>query len=1399
MVDSNRVSGGVPADNNNPPPTAPLASNYWDNLSLQQQHAIITALSQSGCWNLDAMELAPFIFVNANRAGNYALRIEDSEGQLVLFLPAPSQHPTDVIVICQSVNEDGLLSYAPAIQGLFIPVSAACANNSLFIALEAARCGIAPDQITDVQIIQIRRNLASYLDIDTGCENYIRHYFRHWIPREGIESIPCQGIEDSLELEQLRKAGFTITARGREVHHQLPQLRECLKLIDKILSNLFANERVNPSILQQIIAQYLGIDIADVTPAMTEPTHNALVKYHQVVESYLTTYANQFLLGEHQDRGSLAQAFPGDKHRRIILNRSLITAPFLHILQAITHELSHMMEVHGTHDIFYVLQHGLVNDISRSSEMFAAMQAENNQAFDQAGFETIILERFNPIHLSINKRRNKTPLTASDISLWEIAIASVLDKKKWAAFCERAKKEYSLSEEDLSLFESIINQAPTWQLVSQLSGVKYTNPRQLLNDIYADRTAMWRLLLQNADSFILFLFACGQEDIRHYFDTHHYENLYKNICTNSTLSLLSGVSLTPEPDYRWLERAESLTAFEFCQSLLDLAYCAVSTDTRGICDIPVPPTMPGDRSILKQFLRENAAKIVQTLSRFATATPGIMSDNNTLLFLLILNQALINKELSAKEILKIILPQDLTQDTALCNVVAESFWRNSKLIVWQQLVRRCFDQINNTDQKIYLKNFLRSAQGIAFLQQLNAQLEVIEHAPQNFIPITGTLSELLKQGIIPENYEIGLRSRKLITQQQTVSVETIELKSMLTATSHPIFSTPPYALTFKALLSGLATLRGWYIANEDAEGDTVNYFDPQGNDINQQHQMLVNNELVLVITPDRLTLNQQTPEGFQIIHSTDRPGTHSELFDAVMALQDPAPARSQQRDITTHSGLFNHLEHTDKVNKHAEEINSKISVLLRYLNEGKKTFILRKKQPSPIKRINSAGSHIKTATSDKLNEAIIGAILANIDMINEILDDIREAQAVDRKLKQLTSLSWYLQSLYSDTKNIIDRNTTLQNNELITHASQIKKDTRKSIKYTNQTRAEIYDMTGSGAYTPYQLHIQRRQNISPEPVSAGIADLILIVGEIIATTRAFSEEHNQYCAERDNQRDLICEADRAKRDKDYQQLTEELELMREQFILQLEEEQQAQLRQKQQQMPPEYVADDDGDNDNNASTQNNNQITDKPAEKSKTVAAISAEQQVSVAVPQATASGSAAGVIINSSGTDSVTVVQSSTRRIHQHSSVNRRMLHSFHATTNRGYGNVMSILDFADNNASVSDPAHNETLRISSETAARANLRPPEAKKPQPFSTLRIRSLTPEQQRIEEQRALQNRILVREIWQDINTEQLNNRVFARVTRAQQAQQVLNSKKRMQRANQRANAAESRIHKADQK
>ncbi|MCU5772686.1 hypothetical protein N5923_12115 [Erwiniaceae bacterium BAC15a-03b] len=1389
MLHSNPVSAATSAVYNNPPPpAAPLASDYWDSLTAQQLQLIITELSQPGCWNLDAMELAPFIYVYENRLGNYALRIEDSDGHEVLFLTAPSGHAKNVITICQSVNEDGLLSYTPAIQGLFIPVSADCANNSLFIALEAARYGIAPDQISCSEIAEMRRILAAELNNGDDCLGYIRQHFRHWITRSGIEVFPYRGTGDHLEYHQLPRVGFTITARGREVHHQLPQLRECLKLIDKMLSNVLADKHVNPSALQPIIAQYLGIDIAEVTAAMTEQTHSVFLEYQQVIKSYLTTNANQFLLGENADPGSLAQAFTEDEHRRIIFNSSLKTAPFLQKLIAVAHEKSHMMETYGTSDIFYVLQHGLVDDISRSSEMFAAMQEENRQAFDQAGFEAIILARFNPIHISSIKRMLKIPLSGDDISLWESAIASVLDNEKWAAFCALAIKQHNITAQDLSVFRRIIDKAPTWRLISQLSGVEYTTPRQLLHNIYADRTAMWKLLLQNADSFILFLFVCGQDVIRDHFDSHHYEH----ICTrsNSTFSLLSDVSSTPELDYLALKDAESLTVFQFHLCLQDLADFAVSTDTREIIDISVPPAMPGDTSILKQFLKENAAKMAQTLFHFATTTPGIMSDNNTLLFLLILDQALRDKELSAKEILKIILAQDSTLDTPLCNAVAEPFWRSHKIIVWQQLIRRCFDQIDKTEQKIYLKNFLRSAQGITFLQQLDAQLGVVEREPQHFTPIIRTLDNMLKQGIIPANYEVGLRSRKLTSQLKAGSVDAITLKSTLAAIAHPIFSSPPDALTIKELLSGLARLRGWYIAHENADGDTINYFDPQGNDISQQHQILVNNELVLVVTADQLTLNQQTAEGFYIIHSTERPDTNSRLFDAVLALQGPSQKSSAKRNTTEKPGIFNHLNHTDKVNKHADKIINKLDKLLHHLNEGKKSHILHIKQESPITRITTAGYNIKTAAADTLHEAIIIAILANIDTINEIIAIIKENQGVDKKLKNLTSLSRYLQSLYSDTEYILNRlrNRVLQDKTLITHASQIKESARKSIKYTNQTHAAIYDLTGGGNYTDFQLHIQRRQNRSAVSSSAITDGLLLAIAEIMVATPTFSQEHQQ----RDRERDFVWQVDRAERDEYNQQLKDQLESLTEQ----LEELQAAQLQRKQQPMPPLYDSNDYSDEGNNSSAQSDSKITTVAAAEDEVEAATSVHPQVSVAESQPAASHLAAGIMINRSGSSSVTLLQSPARTIQPQASGNSRIPHLPRASGGRG--NFMSFLEIAARqNVFPSEGSQRQpTLRIRSVTA---NQSPAKADERQPFPTLRIRSLTRRQQEAANALKSHHEMVVNSVWSDERAGRRSNTVFARVKLAEQAQLAKQANQRLQQADWLGNIAESRIPKAQRK
>jgi len=1138
------------------PVLPPAGSNYLLTLSDQHYGGIINDMGHNGLWNIEVMELAAFIALNLPGWQGVALRIEDQQSNRVLFLPPPTGEASSVLVLRQTVNQHEQIFYTPLLSGHFEAMDDVPYGDHFMLALYTARYNLMPDQVSSLEILRFRQSLVETLHHDGNCQHYINRYFHHWAPRPSITHAPYRGANDDFET-LLHGQGYNLIARGSDVQQQMPFIREALNLFDNSLYNMLSTVSQNTSRISHIVARQLGITPPEVSGEMLELIHQRLTHYYQVCQRYLNEDFNQFLLSSpnEQQPGVDAAAFPDDHQRRIVFTTLNQQASFVKLLQTVPHEVSHMMPgVLSTEDMFYLIGYGLPNELRTTVSALNAMSEEQHETSSLEGLADLLLSK---IYDAI-MMKTPTPAGISRMRFLEMlekAKGATLDDARWRAFMQHQQQEYGLSPAWLRATRREIFNDPVWTVIANISGLTYHNPAQLLTELHADKLALLKVILQNADSLVMLVLEYDADYLAQYTKLNGYQFIRRELSSDS-FDTGSASSLTDEPDYRSLAQPERLTPFQLHHALEDLAQVATTlanTSGAGMSDmLSVSP-------FIINYGR-NIGSRLGYLAAHRSALPGITST----LYLTTLRKMLVEQLLTPLQILRIISPHERDFHWSLSDAVAHRIGQDGKLIVWQQLVSDCLKPLPRAQRQSYLHEFTSSAGGRRFLQHIAHQLPGLVSGGNR--EVIAALQRMIADGLIPASYQIAMDINRLspnspiFPPQPVVSPDIFALLNYVKEFSQVISDEYITRLNDAEMLAGLATQHGWYVVGEDEEGEARYFFDPQGQSILAHPPLLSDNQLVLVVRNNTLNLLQQTADGpREMAQVTWQPGNNASLIAAAQQIGGhslaQAPSLLSQQFLRRMSASnialspaaqsnqaegFSALTNTSKIEKNAARINQQLNKYHADMTADHHRFTQHGKK-APLRKIKLALSEINGSKKRDADDAELQSISSHLDDIEENLQAMQHFTGVDRRLSYFNALPQHFHSIRQHSLNL--RSESGQNKRHKTdpvkrQLKQISKSTREGMSCTLKAKGKIHSLSSEASegkpsrYLASLLHHQSSENRRASDAAAlpGNFASVFSEGLMALSQPAFSVAHQQDCVMRDKLQQQSWQAGRDVRD-----------------------------------------------------------------------------------------------------------------------------------------------------------------------------------------------------------------------------------------------------------------------------
>ena len=1138
------------------PDISPIGSHYLLTLSDQHYGDIINDMGHNGLWNIEVMELAPFIALNLPGWEGVTLRIEDQQSHPVLLLPPPEGEASRVLVLRQTQNQHEQLFYSPLLSGHFEAMEDVPYGDHFMMALYAARYNLMPDQVSSLEILRFRQSLADSLHYDGNCQHYINRYFHHWAPRPAIAQAAYRGANDAFET-LLHQQGYNLIARGRDVQQQVPFIHEVLNLFNHSLAHTLTTISQSTSRISHIIARQLGILPQQVSGEMLELINQRLTNYYQVVQRYLHEDASQFLLStpNEQQRGVDAAAYPDDHQHRIVFTTMNQQASFVKLLQTVPHEVSHMMPgEQSTDDMFYLIGYGLPNELRTTTSALNAMSEEQNETSSLEGLADLLLSK---IYDAIMMKTH-TPAGMSRMRFLEMldkAKGATLDDARWQAFMQHQQQEYGLPDEWLNATRQEVFNDPVWAIIAHISGLNYRNPAQLLTELHADKLALLKVILQNADSLMMLVLEYDADYLAQYTRLHGYQFIRPNLSSDS-FDTESNASTTYEPDYRSLVRPEGLTPFQLHHALEDLAQ--VSTTLAN-----TPVAAMSDMLAVSPFIIRYGSNIGRHLGYLAahrSALPGISST----LYLATLSKMRVERLMTPSQILRIILPGEHEIHWSITDAVTDRFCQDGKLLAWQQLVSDCLNALPRTQRHGYLQDFTSSAGGQRFLQNITHQLPVLISTGNQ--AVIHALRVMVNDGLIPASYQIASDINRLFLYSPALppppaaSVDIFALLNYVKEFSHVINEEYLSRLNDAGILSGLATQHGWYVVSEDEEGEARYFFDPQGQNVLAQPPQLSDNQLVLVVRNNDLNLLQQTADGpQQMAHINWQPGNNASLIVAAQqidgaAFQQLPPSllirqflRSMPASAESHptllppaqispAGGLSALAHTSKIDKNARRINQQLNKYHTDITADNTRFTQHGKK-APLKTIKLALNEMRGSKKRKADEAELQSISSHVEDIEENLLAMQHFTGVDRRLRHFNALPQHFHLIRQHSLNLRSDNGPNKRHKkdrVERQIKQITKSTREGMRYTLKAKGKIHSLSSPASegkpsrYLASLLHHQASEN-QQAPRADGFAGVVS--DALMALSQpAFSAAQQQDCLMRDRQRQQHWQAGRDIRD-----------------------------------------------------------------------------------------------------------------------------------------------------------------------------------------------------------------------------------------------------------------------------
>ncbi len=730
-----------------------------------------------------------------------------------------------------------------------------------------------PSEISIRDIIYFRQDLSSALS-EPGCEDFINNQFQPWLIPSELRNMLPRGRNDSTENELVNE-GYTIIARGQDVYSQFPQLRESLILIDNILTRLFNNSATSHQAINYVVAAQLGIDIQSVSQQMLDLTLERMTVYHATVRRYLNEDASQFLLSNPiTDRSDIyAQAFPGDVDSRVMFITDILEKPQVKILQTVAHEISHMIpKGWGTHDYYYVLGLGVPDDIRTSSGLLSAMIYEANQATSAPGLEEMLLSNIiDSMNLNLQvpcEDMSENELTA----LLEGIKYNVLDEENWHRFISNSSAE-GVPLEWLNEIKDKIENKGVWRYLRWAVKNEKLSPAQLVEALRNDKLAMLRVILFNADTFVLNLWATSESEVNRFFKLHGLKML-NPAQSETSIDAGSQVSSTAEINYRSLANPDQLSSYQGYQALEDLAY-ALSRSLKTGTDTPDS----ADIASLRKFLADFGGSIANALGIYGNHLPI-----NFTLYLGTLKHLLTINPNYYLKILSLIVPAKESDEQGILDQMGDRFWIDGKLIAWQQLLHSCLVLCSPEEKMHFLPLFTSTPAAERFFNSLSQQ---INDPTRIMCPLTSyALKTMVNDGLIPSSYPIfhiiNNLDNPIHEPRQT------GLDDILTYTqNNQLQFAGQYinSLGRADFLCGLARQMQEYVVSENDEHDTELYFDPNGSSVLSNHPELSDNQIVILLRNNQLAVWRQMETRFEVT-ATDELATadNMEILEAAARL-----------------------------------------------------------------------------------------------------------------------------------------------------------------------------------------------------------------------------------------------------------------------------------------------------------------------------------------------------------------------------------------------------------------------------------------------------------------------------------------------------------------------------------
>jgi len=1152
----------------------PVMNNYLHTLSASQRDNIIQDINHPGLWSTAAMEMVPFIALNLPDWQNFSLRIEDENNHEILFLPAASGVADNLVVLQQQQSPSHQRFFRPLIADYFEEITSPVYGDQLLIALCAARYHSMPHQIGSMEVLRFRQQLSALLADDEPCQYYINQHFRHWMPGPVVTDFPYQGNNDPFE-QNLPQMGFTVRARGEDTHRQMPQLREALRLFDDCLWHMLVNISHDSARLKKLLARQLNLGLAQVSEEMIQETRAHLVEYQQMTARYTEEYGNQFILSSANDscRGVLAEAFPDDPHKRIILTSGITNSPFIQILRAIPHEISHMMDGDNrAEDLFYVLHYGIANNSTTTETLLSDILEENSLAYTPLGFRDLILSN---IFDSIQSGSARPPhLTLAQHSrVFERAKEAILDDGQWQDFLQEMQESYQAPESWLNNLRSSVTDHQLWECIAEIAGLEYHTPAQFLSELVADRRKLLKVVLRNADSLVLLVVEYQAEYIREYLRNNHRQ-LDPQQRLDST-EILSDMSSTEEAYYDALIHPETLTPFQFFHALEDFALASATSSLQISADTPC-------NMMAGRFIRTAGRMISRAMGALFHRGAVIPQLSHTL-YLASLKRLLDCHHLTPQQVLNIISPDDDSSSYALSDAIADNFWRDGKLLAWQQLIRDCFSQLPPHLHASYRAGFTSSERGRGFYRQIESQLAVIENDPARYPEVINTLAAMVQDGLIPASYEVAISINRLRTANLPPGRRLINLDTLLKYTDENrvhIYNDYLLQLNEADMLAGIANFYGWYVVSENSEGDPGIFFDPQGNDISADPPRLTHDETVLVLGQNTLSLYQQTAQGPElIIEQTESVDNNLALLKAMEQLSGsgglvddnalirgfltrmklrPAVAPDDHHALQPAPQGMTQLVDVEKINSNARAIND---ILHYYFYQMAPEDIptLEPRQSTPLKKMKENINEITVSERGENNQQDVSSISAYIEAIENNLRNMQLWRGVDSRLNYFHQLPRQFHSIRQHILNlraaIPAGKKTKNRRDSMQKIKQLEKNTLAGMSLTLKTKGEIHSLISQcsdGRPPRSQLRLAKKPQSGQRSDAAGgtLSHMFASALEIISGP-AFSEQHFRQCEDRDVEQKQQWLQNRAQRDDIQLQLRERVRMDTQLIIKQL--------------------------------------------------------------------------------------------------------------------------------------------------------------------------------------------------------------------------------------------------------